>query len=250
LQTLEFLNAGQEKKMKHHRVKPGHRVNLEDHHSGDTGDYKSEPDPAERADELRQKLDALQERLYAEGTRAVLVVLQGIDTAGKDSAIRHVMSGINPQGCIVTSFKTPPPREEAHDFLWRAHAACPPRGYIGIFNRSHYEEVRITRVHDLITDKVAERRLQAIRDFEVALTNDGTRILKFLSHISKEEQKTRLLARVDDANKHCKISPADLGERQYWEAYQRVFEGRYLPPALKKLRGLSCQPITSGIAIS
>ena len=210
--------------MKHHRVKPGHRVDLDDRDAGDTGDYKSESEATGRAGELRQKLGALQERLYAEGTRAVLVVLQGIDTAGKDGAIRQVMSGINPQGCIVTSFKTPTPREEAHDFLWRAHAACPPRGYIGIFNRSHYEEVLITRVHDLITDEVAERRLQAIRDFEVALTNDGTRILKFFLHISKEEQKARLLARVDDANKHWKISPADLGERRYWDAYQKAFE--------------------------
>jgi len=209
--------------MQHHRVKPDHRVDLDDHDAGDTGDYKSESEAAGRVDELRQKLDRLQERLYAEGSRALLVVLQGIDTAGKDGAIRHVMSGINPQGCIVTSFKTPTPREEAHDFLWRAHAACPPRGYIGIFNRSHYEEVLITRVHDLITDKVAERRLQAIRDFEVALGGDGTRVLKFLLHISKDEQKARLLARVDDANKHWKISPADLGERRCWEAYQRAF---------------------------
>ena len=210
--------------MQHHRVKSGHHVDLEKHDPGDTGDYKVESEAASRINGLRQKLDALQERLYAEGTRALLVVLQGIDTAGKDGAIRHVMSGINPQGCIVTPFKTPTPREEAHDFLWRAHAACPPRGYIGIFNRSHYEEVLITRVHDLITDKVAERRLQAIRDFEAALTNDGTRVLKFFLHISKDEQKARILGRVDDANKHWKISPADLGERRYWDAYQTAFE--------------------------
>jgi polyphosphate kinase 2 (PPK2 family) len=125
------------------------------------------------------------------------------------------MSGVNPQGCVVTSFKAPTLLEKSHDFLWRAHAACPARGYIGIFNRSHYEDVLITRVHDWITDKEAERRLQAIRDFEVTLTNNGTRILKFLLHISKEEQKTRLLARVDDAGKRWKISPTDLEERGY-----------------------------------
>ena len=210
--------------MKHYRLKPGQRVNLRDHDARDTGDYKSEEDAGERTEQLRQKLDALQERLYAEGSRAVLVVLQGIDTAGKDGTIRHVMSGVNPQGCIVTSFRAPTPLEKAHDFLWRIHAACPPHGYIGIFNRSHYEDVLITQVHGWITYKETQHRLRQIRDFEKMLTSHGTRILKFFLHISKEEQKKRLLARLNDPEKRWKFSRQDLKERGYWKAYQKAFE--------------------------
>ena len=210
--------------MKHYRVKPDTRVNLHDCDARDSGDYKSEAEAADRTEHLRQKLDALQERLYAEGSRAVLIVLQGIDTGGKDGTIRHVMNGVNPQGTIVTSFKAPTPLEKTHDFLWRVHAACPPRGYIGIFNRSHYEDVLITRVHDWITDEEAKQRLRQINEFEKMLTNNGTRILKFFLHISKEEQKKRLLARLDDPDKHWKFSPQDLKERGYWKAYQKAFE--------------------------
>jgi PPK2 family polyphosphate:nucleotide phosphotransferase len=210
--------------MTHYRVTPDTRVHLHDHDAGDTGDYTSQEETADRTERLRQKLDALQERLYAEGSRAVLVVLQGIDTAGKDGTIRHVMSGVNPQGTVVTSFKAPTPMEKAHDFLWRAHAACPPHGYIGIFNRSHYEDVLVTRVHGWITGKEARRRLRQIRDFEQMLTRNGTRILKFFLHISKAEQKTRLLARLDDPDKRWKFSRQDLKERGYWKAYQKSFE--------------------------
>jgi PPK2 family polyphosphate:nucleotide phosphotransferase len=210
--------------MKHHRVNPGMRVNLRDRDARDTGTYESEEDAAGRTERLRHKLDVLQERLYAEGSRAVLVVLQGTDTSGKDGTIRHVMSGVNPQGCIVTSFKTPTPLEKAHDFLWRIHAACPPRGCIGIFNRSHYEDALITRVHGWITDKEAQRRLREIRAFEEMLTRNGTRILKFLLQISKAEQKKRLLERLDDPDKRWKFSPQDIKERQYWKAYQKAFE--------------------------
>lgn len=210
--------------MKHYRLKPDRRVNLRDHDARDTGDFKSEEEAGDRTEVLKQKLKALQQRLYAEGSRSVLVVLQGMDTGGKDGTVRHVMSGINPQGSIVTSFKTPTPSEKAHDFLWRIHAACPPHGYIGIFNRSHYEDVLITRVHGWITDKEAQHRLRQIRDFERMLTSNGTRILKFFLHISKEEQKKRLLERVHDPQKHWKFNPHDVKERGYWKAYQKVFE--------------------------
>ncbi|HLX63026.1 MAG TPA: polyphosphate kinase 2 family protein [Planctomycetota bacterium] len=210
--------------MKHYRVKPDKRVNLDDYDAHDTGGYKHEEEVADRTEKLRQKLDALQERLYAEGSRAVLIVLQGIDTGGKDGTIRHVMSGVNPQGCIVTSFKTPTLPEKAHDFLWRIQAACPPYGFIGIFNRSHYEDVLITRVHKSITDKEAKHRLSQIRDFEKMLSNNRTRILKFFLHISKDEQKKRLLARLDDPDKHWKFSAQDLKERGYWKAYRKAFE--------------------------
>ena len=134
------------------------------------------------------------------------------------------MGGVNPQGCRVTSFKSPTSLEKAHDFLWRVHAACPPRGHIGIFNRSHYEDVLITRVHNWISYEEAQLRLQQIRDFEKMLTNNGTRILKFLLHISEDEQKRRLLERIDDADKHWKFSPTDLKERGYWDVYQKAFE--------------------------
>jgi len=210
--------------MHHYRVKPDEAVKLDNHDPGDTGDFKSKEEGAERTEQLRERLDVLQELLYAEGSRAVLVVLQGIDTAGKDGTIRHVMSGVNPQGCIVTSFKVPTPLERAHDFLWRIHAACPPRGHIGIFNRSHYEDVLVTRVHDMITDKEADHRIRQIRDFELSLARNGTRILKFLLHISEEEQKRRLLERLDNADKRWKFSPQDLKERSYWKAYQKAFE--------------------------
>ena len=208
--------------IKHYRIKPEKHVNLHDYKAGDTGDYKKEADAAERTEHLIQKLDVLQERLYAEGRRSVLIVLQGIDTCGKDGTIRHVMRGINPQGCLVTSFKAPTPQEKAHDFLWRAHAACPPRGYISIFNRSHYEDVLITRVHGWITDKEAEHRLRQIHDFEKMLTKNGTRILKFFLHISKDEQKKRLLERMDNPEKRWKFNADDLKERGHWKAYQKA----------------------------
>jgi PPK2 family polyphosphate:nucleotide phosphotransferase len=210
--------------MKHYRLKPDKRVNLHDHDPRDTGDFKSEEEVGDRTEQLKQMLEALQERLYAEGTRALLVVLQGMDTSGKDGTIRHVMSGINPQGCIVTSFKSPTPGEKAHDFLWRIHVACPPLGYVGIFNRSHYEDVTITRVQGWITDKEAQRRLRQIQEFERMLESNGTRILKFFLHISKEEQKKRLLARLSDPHKRWKFDPQDLKERGYWKAYQKAYE--------------------------
>ena len=210
--------------MNQYRVAPDSLVRLQDHDPDDTGTYKRREQAADRTAKLKQTLDALQERLYAEGARAVLVVLQGMDASGKDGTIRHVMSGLNPQGCIVASFKVPTPLEQKHDFLWRVHASCPPHGYIGIFNRSHYEDVLTTRVHGWITDKEAHRRFRRIRAFEELLTDNGTRILKFYLHISKEEQKARLLARVDDPEKRWKVSPQDLKERAYWKEYKKAFE--------------------------
>ncbi len=210
--------------MDQHRVAADSRVSLHDAAAGDTGKYTREEDVADRTAQLKHKLGDLQERLYAEGSRAVLVVLQGIDTAGKDGTIRHVMSGISPQGCAVTSFKAPTTVEKAHDFLWRIHPHSPPHGHIGIFNRSHYEDVLITRVHGWITDKEAEARLDRIRAFEELLVGSGTRILKFFLHISKDEQKERLLARIDHPDKRWKFNAEDSKERAFWKAYQRAFE--------------------------
>ena len=215
---------GMKQGMKHYRLKPDSHVDLRDHDPRDTGDFKSEEEAEDRAVQLREKLEALQERLHAEGSRAVLVVLQGMDTGGKDGTIRHLMSIVNPQGCIVAAFKVPTPAEKANDFLWRVHAACPPHGFIGFFNRSHYEDVLVTRVHGWITDKHARRRLTQIQEFEALLASNGTRILKFFLHISKGEQKKRVLARLDNPHKRLKFDPQDLKERACWKAYRTAYE--------------------------
>ena len=182
-----------------------------------------------------KRLAKLQERLYAEGRWAILMVLQGIDTSGKDGAIKHVLSGVNPQGCSVHSFKQPSYLELAHDFLWRCTVALPIRGHIGIFNRSYYEETIVVRVHPdllakqnlppkLVTDDIWKQRYQDINDFERHLARSGTVPLKFFLNISKEEQLKRLLARVDDPDKTWKFSPYDVAERKLWDQYVEVYE--------------------------
>ena len=181
------------------------------------------------------RLEELQERLYAHGRWAVLIVLQGMDAAGKDGVIKHVMSGINPQGCTVHSFKAPSAEELAHDFLWRASKALPGRGYIGIFNRSYYEDVLVTRVHpDLLKAQklpsaangknLWEHRFKDIRGFEQHLVRNGTLILKFHLRISREEQRQRFLARLDDPLKRWKFSPNDASEREHWDAYMDAYQ--------------------------
>ena len=166
----------------------------------------------------------LQNRLYAEGEKALLIVLQATDTGGKDSTIRKVLGPINPQGVRVTSFKAPSANELAHDYLWRVHRAVPARGMIGVFNRSHYEDVLIVRVHQLAPKDAIERRYDQINDFERHLTENHVTILKFFLHISKDEQKERLQARLDDPTKHWKFNPNDLKERERWEDYEEAFE--------------------------
>ena len=210
--------------VKRFRVRPDERVVLIDHDARDSGDYRSEAAAVERTEHLRQQLALLQERLYAEGTRSLLIVLQGIDTSGKDGTIRHVMGGINPQGCAVTSFKEPTPLEASHDFLWRVHAACPAGGRIGLFNRSHYEDVLVPRLSGAIQGKEIQRRFDRIREFEKALAEGGTRVLKFALHISKAEQKKRLLERLDDADKRWKFRAQDLEDRGRWEDYHQAFQ--------------------------
>jgi len=180
------------------------------------------------------QLDARQEMLYTSAHEALLVIFQGMDAAGKDSAVKHVMSGVNPQGCRVTSFKTPTTIELHHDFLWRAALALPARGEIGIFNRSYYEDVLITRVHpELLTGEGASpearkklwaERYQSIVDFEQHLARNNTRILKFYLHLSREEQKKRFLKRLDEPDKTWKIQMADVEERAYWKDYKQAYE--------------------------
>ena len=170
------------------------------------------------------RIDALQYRLYAEAQRSLLIVLQGMDTSGKDGLIRKVMTVFNPNGCRVWAFKVPTAAEAAHDFLWRIHRAAPARGEVSVFNRSHYEDVLVVRVRELAPRAVWSRRYETINAFERHLHVHGTRVLKFFLHISPEEQKERLLARLDDPLKRWKFSDGDLAERVYWRKYQRAYE--------------------------
>ena len=169
-------------------------------------------------------MDELQFRLYAEQKRSLLICLQALDAGGKDGVIRHVVGPMNPQGCRVVGFKQPTAVELAHDFLWRVEQATPRRGEVVIFNRSHYEDVLITRVHDLVPKAVYSERYAQINDFERRLVANGTHILKFFLHISKEEQLERFKQRLDDPARHWKISDADYSERKYWASYERAYE--------------------------
>lgn len=212
-----------------HLLPPGARVKLADIDPkgtpGLSGDKAKERARAEAELVTNiQRMAALHERLYAENTRGLLVILQGMDTSGKDGAIRHVFSGLNPQGCHVTSFKKPSEAEADRDFLWRIHAAAPARGEIGVFNRAHYEDVLIVRVHSFVPEKVWRPRYQMINAFERYLTDNGVRIVKLMLHISKEEQLERLRARLDDPAKNWKYSPQDLEERKLWGEYQAAYE--------------------------
>lgn len=214
--------------MKRYSVKAGRELRLKQCDPDDTGDYKKNEQGKEQAKAetaaLIAKLAGLQERLYANATRSLLVVLQGMDTSGKDGTIKSVMSGLNPQGCKVVAFKTPSTDELARDFLWRVHREVPAKGYIGIFNRSHYEDVLITRVHGWVSDKVAKRRFEQIKEFEELLSESGTAVLKIFLHISKDEQKLRLEARIADPEKRWKWNSGDLEERNLWDDYQKAFE--------------------------
>src|ERR1022692_2105718 len=199
-------------------VKPGSRIKLAGHDASDTlGIDKSAA--AAQLDKNLERLSVLQYLLYAEARRSLLVVLQGIDAGGKDGTIQHVMSGLNPQGVTVSSFKVPEGQEKRHDYLWRAHQAVPEFGKIGIFNRSQYEDVLVVRVHGLVPKSVWSKRFDQINDFERMLGANGVGIVKFLLYISKEEQAKRFRERLEDKNKNWKFSPSDLKEREYWDQY-------------------------------
>jgi PPK2 family polyphosphate:nucleotide phosphotransferase len=204
-------------------VPPGHKFRLKKFDPDDTFGVSKEHAEAELRHHV-DKLQALHELLYAEGKNSLLIVLQGMDASGKDGTIKHVMSGVNPQGCAVTSFKQPSGIELAHDFLWRIHAAVPARGAIGIFNRSHYEDVLIARVHNLVPKKVWAARYDQINNFEKMLTENGVHILKFFLHISAEEQRKRFEERLTEPEKNWKASAADFREREFWPQYQEAYE--------------------------
>ncbi len=205
------------------RVKPGSRVRLARRDHGETLGWDKIGAEPELLSQLGRLAD-LQDRLWAESKRSVLVVLQGIDAAGKDGTINKVMEAFNPQGCPVTSFKVPSTEELAHDFLWRVHKRVPRKGEIGIFNRSHYEDVLVVRVHDLVPRKVWSARYGQINDFEQILTDNGTTIVKFFLAIDRDEQRQRFQARFDDPTKRWKFSMGDLEERKRWDDYQAAFD--------------------------
>jgi PPK2 family polyphosphate:nucleotide phosphotransferase len=207
-----------------HLVKPDEKIRLKDIDPDDTGAHKDKKEIQDLLAADKKDLVQFQELMYAENKHSLLIVLQAMDTGGKDGTIAHVMDGVNPQGCEVTSFKVPSADELAHDYLWRIHKVVPPKRMIGIFNRSHYEDVLVVRVHSLVPNQVWSQRYDQINQFEKHLTENGVTVLKFFLHISKEEQKKRLQARINDPTKQWKFAAGDLKERELWDEYIAAYE--------------------------
>lgn len=207
------------------RVAPRAKLRLVNVNASDTSSWPGGRRKAEAAlPALREELTRLQELFAADGRRGLLVILQGMDTSGKDGVIRHVFEGVNPQGVRVSSFKRPTPEEHAHDFLWRIHRRAPSKGEIVIFNRSHYEDVLVARVHQLVPQKVWSKRFGSINQFEREQIEEGVSVLKFFLHISPDEQRRRLLDRIHDPTKRWKLNEADFHERRYWAKYMAAYE--------------------------
>jgi len=225
--TISWLHAEKRNEMKtleRFKVAPGSKVKLKKIDPAFTDGHKSHKSAAKEIAHDQEKLRELQDLLYAEHGHSLLICLQAMDTGGKDGVINHVLGAMNPQGCRVAAFKQPSALEASHDFLWRAHKAAPARGEVVIFNRSHYEDVLIVRVHNLVPKKVWSQRYDEINDFESTLAANGTQILKFFLHISKETQLKRFKERLDDPSKHWKISEADCKERGFWDEYTAAYE--------------------------
>jgi PPK2 family polyphosphate:nucleotide phosphotransferase len=211
--------------MNRYMVRPGSPARIDRVDPGDASGFEGSKERGlKKLEKLTTRLEELQDLLYADHRHALLIVLQGMDSAGKDATIRRVFSGVNPEGVRVASFKVPSALESDHDFLWRAHQQVPARGEMVLFNRSHYEDVLITRVHGLIRKPVWERRYREINEFERSLTEEGTTILKFFLHLSRDEQKRRLKERLDDPTKHWKFRESDVEERQRWPEYMAAYE--------------------------
>jgi len=214
--------------MMHYRKKflaePGKRLSLKKIDPGFKGKHKSHGAAKPQIEANRQKLGELQPVLWAQKQHSLLIVLQAMDAGGKDGTISHVLGALNPQGVVVTGFKVPTPEESAHDFLWRVHPHAPARGYIAIFNRSHYEDVLAPRVHGAISEAVCAQRFKRIREFECLLADNGTHVVKFFLYISPEEQLKRFAARLEDPQRNWKISESDYAERPNWDGYMAAFE--------------------------
>jgi PPK2 family polyphosphate:nucleotide phosphotransferase len=228
-----------------YRINEGKHFRLKDFDPEDTANWKSKDDAEKTLQEKVERTSDLQSKLYAQDTWSLLLIFQAMDAAGKDGAIKHVMSGVNPQGCEVHSFKAPSPTELQHDFLWRTTRALPERGQIGIFNRSYYEEVLVVRVHPKILEgqkipaalggkKIWDDRFEDIRCFERHMSRSGTVIRKFFLNVSKKEQKKRFLARLDEPEKNWKFSAADIRERGFWDDYQKAYEDMIRNTATKE----------------
>src|SRR5438034_8499480 len=206
-------------------VKPGSKIRLKDFDPSYHGKHPSRKSVLAEIEENRQKMDELQYLMYAENKHSLLIVLQGLDAGGKDGVVRHVFTGMNPSGCMAVNFKEPTAKELAHDFLSRVHPHVPAKGSVAIFNRSHYEDVLVVRVHGLAPEKVWSKRYEQINDFEqLIVTENNTTILKFFLHISKDEQLSRFKKRLDDPERQWKISESDYKERDYWGDYIEAFE--------------------------
>jgi PPK2 family polyphosphate:nucleotide phosphotransferase len=228
-----------------YRVEPGESISLADIDPNTSEHFTKKKEIAAELEKHRQRISNLQERLYAENQRSLLIVLQAMDTGGKDGTIKHVFSGVNPQGCQVWSFKKPSDEEASHDFLWRYHHRAPQLGMITIFNRSHYEDVLIVRVKNLVSEDIWYKRYHTINEFEQMLTLGNVTVIKFFLHISKDEQKRRLESRLENPDKRWKFSSNDIQERRLWDEYQQAFEAAinncstayapwYVVPANKK----------------
>lgn len=215
---------GAEKIRRHLRIEPGKASRLADRDPADASLFPDRAAAEAQSAKDGAAINDWQDKLYAEGQRALLVILQGIDTAGKDGTIRHVFNQTGPLGVTVTAFRRPSEEERAHDYLWRAHMACPKRGTIGIFNRSHYEDVLVARVRGFAPKSVIQQRYRQINAFEEMLVENGTKILKFMLHISKDEQRERLQARLDEPKSRWKFDPGDLEDRKSWDAFQDAYE--------------------------
>jgi PPK2 family polyphosphate:nucleotide phosphotransferase len=205
-------------------VRAGSKINLADFDAAETFGYEKDDETKKLTHKTIKRMDVLQYKMFADNRYALLIVLQGLDAGGKDGTVRHVLSGVDPMGCQVTAFKQPSHEELQHDFLWRVHKAVPERGRFGIFNRSHYEDVLVVRVHKLVPKAVWEPRFEQINRFESLLVQNNVVILKFFLHISKGEQKKRFLERLEDPTHEWKASPADFEERRYWSEYIRAYE--------------------------
>ena len=219
------------------RVEPDGKLKLDKLDPADHGKHKSAEAAKQELEQSGQRLFKQQSLLYAEHKHSILVVLQALDAGGKDGTIKHVFTVLNPQGVHVVGFKQPTPAELAHDFLWRIHPHAPGKGDISIFNRSHYEDVLVTRVHKLIDKATWTERYKRIRDFEALLADNGTTIVKFFLHISREEQLARFAQRLDDPRRNWKISESDYSERQLWDAYIEAFDDAIAATSTKRRRG-------------
>jgi PPK2 family polyphosphate:nucleotide phosphotransferase len=221
--SWKFQTTGE--KMEQYRIEPGKKFNLKDYSPDDLGDFDGKKQKGiQKLSECRTEIDRLQEILYAENKHRILIVLQAMDGGGKDGTIRGVFDGVNPQGVRVISFKVPTPVELAHDYLWRIHSQTPGKGEIVVFNRSHYEDLLVVRVHNIVPKEVWKKRYQQISDFEQQLTEEGTTILKFFLNVSLDVQKERFLERLEMPEKRWKFNPGDLVERKSWPEYMKAYE--------------------------